>query len=90
MTKPNTENKQVLQLLASNEEEQAKNLARVIASPSVNAARLQLVFNPNQGLELGACVDNMKEQITQLKQGGTVRIEPLLLAQGLLTCQLPH
>jgi hypothetical protein len=82
MTKPSTENKQVLQISGATKEEQAASMAHVMASPSLNAARLQLAFNPNQGLELVACLEEMRKQCADLKKGDTARIEYMLLTQA--------
>ncbi len=81
-TQKKLENKQELKISAKTEDEQAKVLAQIVSSPSLNAARIQLAFNPNQGLDLVASIDEMKEQVSKLKNGDTLRIESILLTQA--------
>jgi hypothetical protein len=44
--------------------------------------RLMVAFDSKQGLELAACVKEMKTQFATLRQGDTKRLEAMLLAQA--------
>ena len=76
------ENKREIKLKASTEGERAVALAQIIAAPSLHAANMQLTFNPNSGLELMSCMDEMQTQLAHLQKGDTTRIEAMLFGQA--------
>jgi len=78
----NMANKRELLVTSPSDEQKDSMMAKVMASPSLNAASLQLTFHPNSGLALMACMDEMKEQFSALQKGDTDRIEAMLLGQA--------
>jgi len=76
-----TENKRVLEVVAEKGNQDAA-LAKVYSTPSLNAASLQLTFNPNSELNLMACMEEMKEQFAAINKGDTRRIESMLIGQA--------